>query len=190
MVEGYTDSPLFPTTPGAYDRSLGGDRDIYVVKLESDGSAPVYSTFVGGTDGEYAGSTLAFAADGSLIATGGTRSLDFPTTPGVPDRILNGLEDAVVFLLDPSGAELRYGTYLGGWHWEFGYGVEASAKGVVVVGRTRSYDFPATPGGFGDTFGGGTCFAGQPCTDAFIAELELPAIFFDGFESGDTSAWN
>lgn len=190
VVEGYTNSGSFPTTPGAYDRVLGGDRDIYVVMLEADGSAPIFSTFVGGSDGEYSGSTLAIAADGSVIATGGSRSSDFPTTPGCPDPTLNGLEDAVVFLLDPSGSALRYGTYLGGWHWEFGYGVAASARGAVVVGRTRSYDFPVTSGDFGDTFGGGTCLAGQPCTDAFIAEIEFPVIFTDGFESGDSSAWN
>lgn len=190
VVEGNTNSGLFPTTPGAYDLVLGGDRDIYVVMLEADGSTPVFSTFVGGSDGEYSGSTLAFATDGSVIATGGTRSSNFPTTPGCPDQTLNGLEDAVVFLLDSSGATLRFGTYLGGWHWDFGYGVEASARGAVVVGRTRSHDFPATAGDFGDTFGGGTCLAGQPCTDAFVAELEISEIFIDGFESGDTSAWD
>lgn len=190
VVEGYTNSGSFPTTPGAYDRDLGGDRDIYVVMLEADGSAPVFSTFVGGSDGEYSGSTLAIATDGSVIATGGSRSFDFPTTPGCPDQTLNGLEDAVIFMLDPSGAELRYGTYLGGWHWDFGFGVAASARGAVVIGRTRSYDFPATPGDFGDAFGGGTCLAGQPCTDAFIAEVEFSVIFSDGFESNDTSAWN
>lgn len=190
VVEGYTKSESFPTTPDAYDRILGGDRDIYVVMLEADGSAPIFSTFVGGSDGEYSGSTLAIATDGSIIATGGSRSSDFPTTPGCPDQTLNGLEDAVVFLLDPSGSALRFGTYLGGWHWEFGYGVAASARGAVVVGRTRSYDFPVTTGDFGDTFGGGTCLAGQPCTDAFIAEIEFSVIFTDGFESGNTSAWN
>lgn len=190
VVEGYTKSESFPTTPGAYDRDLGGDRDMYVVMLEADGSAPIFSTFVGGSDGEYSGSTLAIASDGGVIATGGSRSFNFPTTQGCPDQTLNGLEDAVIFVLDPSGTTLRYGTYLGGWHWEFGYGVAATAKGAVVVGRTRSNDFPVTAGDFGDAFGGGTCLGGQPCTDAFIAEVEFPVIFSDGFESNDTSAWN
>jgi hypothetical protein len=189
-VQGFTTSSSFPTTPGAYDRVLGGSRDLWVVKLAGDGSGPLYSTLVGGSDGEYSGSTLAFAGDGSLIATGGTRSTDFPTTPGCPDHSLNGLEDAVVFVLDPDGSELRYSTYLGGWHWDFGYGVSATPRGAVVVGRTRSYDFPASTGSFGDTFGGGACLAGQPCSDAFLGEVELPIIFGDGFDDGDISAWS
>jgi hypothetical protein len=38
----------FPTTPGAFDTTFDGFSDIFVTKLNATGSAPVYSTFLGG----------------------------------------------------------------------------------------------------------------------------------------------
>ena len=47
-VVGYTSSSNFPTTPGAFDRTLNGSES-FVTKLNRRGSALGYSTFLGGT---------------------------------------------------------------------------------------------------------------------------------------------
>jgi hypothetical protein len=47
-IAGMTDSPDFPTSPGAYDTTHNGNHDVFVTSLNPDGSALVYSTFVGG----------------------------------------------------------------------------------------------------------------------------------------------
>ena len=49
---GFTYSPSFPTTPGAYDESHNGGttdfNDAFVTRLDATGSTLLYSTFLGG----------------------------------------------------------------------------------------------------------------------------------------------
>src|SRR5215208_1915964 len=77
-VTGVTDSPDYPPTPGAFDRTFNGSEDAFVTKLNVSGSALAYSTFLG--DGDI-GFGIA-VRDGRAYVTGATRSSDFPTTPG------------------------------------------------------------------------------------------------------------
>jgi hypothetical protein len=48
LVTGLMLSSDFPTTPGAYSEELAGDWDIFVTKIEADGTALVWSTYIGG----------------------------------------------------------------------------------------------------------------------------------------------
>ena len=74
----------FPTTPGAFQRSLGGFGDAFIVKINPGlfgRDALVYSTLLGGQDFEVAHS-IAIDAAGNVYVTGSTDSdLDFPVTP-------------------------------------------------------------------------------------------------------------
>jgi hypothetical protein len=158
VVTGQTDSPNFPTTPGAFDRTLDRryenipTRDAFVTRLSADGSALVYSTFLGGGDND-AGADVALGADGSAYVVGRTHSLEFPTTPGAFDRGFNSDDDSDdVFLvkLAPNGASLAYGTFLGGYLDEDASSVAVSPAGEAVVGGSTisTADFPLTPGAF------------------------------------------
>jgi hypothetical protein len=50
VFAGLTTSADFPTTPGAFQSSGGGaDTDAFIAKLKADGSALIFSTFVGGS---------------------------------------------------------------------------------------------------------------------------------------------
>ena len=51
-VTGFTQSPNFPTTAGAFDRTgaASNNLDVFVTKLNPAGTALVYSTFIGGTN--------------------------------------------------------------------------------------------------------------------------------------------
>ena len=49
-VTGYTQSPNFPVTPGAFQVTNGGVADIFVTKVNAMGTALVYSTYLGGMD--------------------------------------------------------------------------------------------------------------------------------------------
>ena len=118
-VTGDTGSTNYPTTAGAFDTSFnGGDfgaSDAFVTKLNAAGSALVYSTFLGGTDFEV-GADIAVDGMGRAYVTGGTRSADYPTTPGAFDTSFNGAfrDDAFVTKLNASGSGLDYSTFLGG----------------------------------------------------------------------------
>jgi hypothetical protein len=163
-VTGETVSADFPTTAGAFDTTLNGDFDAFVTKLNPAGSALVYSTYLGGTSGDF-GKGIAVDAAGSAYVNGEARSANFPTTAGAFDTTFNGgPRDAFVSKLDPAGAALLYSTYLGGTGSDDGRGVAVDAAGsAYVTGNTNSADFPTTAGAFDTTFNFGT--------DAFVAKL-------------------
>jgi len=163
-VTGGTSSADFPTTRGAFDRTLGGDSDAFVTKLNASGSAPVYSTYLGGSSAD-AGNGIAVDTRGRAYVTGSTQSADFPTTPGAFDRTFNGgFNDAFVTKLNASGSSLIYSTFLGGTGSDDGLGIAVRDDNAYVTAPTSSADFPTTRGAFDRTFNGGR-------SDAFVTKL-------------------
>lgn len=123
-VVGYTQSPDFPVTPGAFDRTgaASNSLDAFVAKLNPTGTALVYATFRGGSKFDW-GRSIAVDAAGNAYITGQTTSPDFPVTGKAFQRNLAQLNcprcgidnyDAFVAKLNPSGSALVYSTYLGG----------------------------------------------------------------------------
>ena len=147
----------FPTTPGAFQRSLGGFGDAFIVKIDprlSGRASLIYSTLLGGLDFEVAHS-IAVDAQDNVYVTGSTDSgLDFPTTPGAFQKYGGGgncgtwdrprdCQDAFLTKLNPSGSTLMYSTYLGGLGNDFGNGIAVDAEGFAyVVGQAFAHDFP------------------------------------------------
>ena len=158
-VTGITISDDFPTTLGAFDTTKNANApetnhwDAFVTKLNPDGSALVYSTFLGGNN-DQSGRGIAVDSLGNAYVTGPTFSSDFPTTPGAFDTTLDGGGDAFVTKLNPDGSALVYSTFLGGnsgmgFLDEIGHGIAIDSAGnAYVIGITRSSDFPTTPGAF------------------------------------------
>ena len=166
-VIGFTESSDFPTTAGAYDRTLGGARDAFVAELDATGSALIFSTLLGGSAAERALS-LAVDSSGNSYITGDTYSNDFPATAGAYDTTYNGgTNDVFVAKLNPTGTGLVYATYLGGTGSD-GYTASAIAidatGAAYVTGDTASADFPTLAGAYQRNFGGGTY-------DAFVTKL-------------------
>ncbi len=162
-IAGWTDSSDFPTTPGVFQTSRKGYNDAFVSKINADGSALVYSTFLGGT---YTDAGYAIAVDyfGNAYVTGRTESADFPITPKAFQTSRNGVQDAFVSKLSPDGSSLVYSTFLGGSYNDYGYGIAVDCSGnTYITGSTDSGDFPTTPGAFQ------TSLKGE--TDAFVSKL-------------------
>ena len=67
-VAGTTQSPNFPTTTGAFDRTGAAQNfaDVFVTKLNPAGTALVYSTFVGGSNMEF-GQGMALDGSGNVV---------------------------------------------------------------------------------------------------------------------------
>jgi hypothetical protein len=167
-VTGYTTSTNFPTTPGAFQATLGGGRDAFVTKFNPTGSAPlVYSTYLGG-NGDDQGYGIAVDASGSAYVTGYTFSTDFPTTPGAfQSTFPGGGINVFVTKLDPTGSAPLYSTYLGGSGDDTGRGIAVDSSGnAYVTGITTSTNFPTTPGAF-QTTKSGCSF----CTNVFVMKL-------------------
>jgi hypothetical protein len=95
-VTGSTSSTNFPTTAGAPQPTYaGGDADAFVTRLNATGSGLVYSTYLGGSDGDL-GIGIAVDGAGSAYVTGRTGSTNFPTTAGAAQTTLAGDPDAFV----------------------------------------------------------------------------------------------
>jgi hypothetical protein len=172
-VTGSTVSSNFPITAGGFQTTYGGgDSDAFVSKLNTAGSALVYSTYLGG-NGRYGdvGRGIAVDASGSAYVTG-SAAQNFPTTPGAfqPTYSLGRgcsplCPHAFVTKLNASGSGLVYSTYLQGTDdFDPGSGIAVDASGdAYVTGSTLSLDFPTTSGAFQTTLGGGV--------DAYVTKL-------------------
>ncbi|MGH9153491.1 MAG: SBBP repeat-containing protein [Acidimicrobiales bacterium] len=174
-VAGFTASSDLPATPGALSTAAPGGTDGFLAKLEANGSALAYATYLGGT-GFDAAAGIAVDDDGAAYLAGRTASTDFPVAPaaGALQAAYGGRTDAFVAKLSPPGSALEYATYLGGSDSDTANGIAlwsdpSGATHAVVTGDTRSADFPlASP--VQDHYGG----AGHPSVpggDAFVSEL-------------------
>ena len=139
-------------------------RDAFVAKLERDGSALVYSTFLGGSEDERAWA-LAVDRAGRAYVTGWTRSDDFPVTPdAVATTPVSADSDVFVTKLRPDGSAAAYSTFIGGTSIDAAFGIAVQPNGLAyITGTTHSADFPTTPGSFDSTLG---------IADAFVIKLD------------------
>ncbi|MBN1826386.1 MAG: SBBP repeat-containing protein [Candidatus Eisenbacteria bacterium] len=170
----------FPTTAGSFQESTGVATDASVTKLSADGSALVFSTYLGG-DNFDAAREVALASDGSIAIVGKTNSTDFPTKSAYCDTFSGGLAnwgDVFVTRLGADGDSLVFSTYLGGPGGEYGRGLTVDDEGNVFVIGQAGAGFPTTAGAFDTTSNGES--------DAFLSKLSadglqlLASTFFGG----------
>ncbi len=185
-----TNSDDYPTTPGAYEETMndaasGIAGDISISKLGPRGATLIFSTFLGGSAGEYTGlandgsgicgpdgSLIALGQDGSATLCGITYSEDFPTTSGALFNTLQGASDAFVVTISSDGSRLLYGTYFGGNAQDAAHALALDADGAVYIGgetfsAAGDNRFPTTPDAFQRSF--------AALDDLFIAKIDMAA---------------
>ncbi len=165
-IAGETLSSDFPTTPGAFSRTYHGKSDGFVTKLNSDGNALLFSTYIGGAENDTWPTVAVDTADNVYVA-GITKSVDFPVTPGAFDVSYNsGGSDAFAMKLNSTGMALIYSTFLGGNDADFAYSIAVdTAMNAYVTGGAWSVDFPTTPSAF-DRLQSGSC-------DVFVTKISV-----------------
>ena len=146
FVTGQTKAPDFPTTPSAYQRSLRGNTDAFVTGFDPQGRSLIYSSYLGGSVFDNAGTGIALDGDGNAYVAGQTWSPDFPTTMGAFQTSCgSGFTHVCAFVtaFDPVGATLIYSTFLGGNDATIATGLALNpSHEAFVVGTTRATDFP------------------------------------------------
>jgi IPT/TIG domain/Beta-propeller repeat len=114
---------------------------------------------------------VAVDAAGNIYLTGSVFSSCLPTTPGAVQPSLasdscGACSDVFIAKLDPTGTTLIYSTFLGGSDSDDAVGIAVDTSGnAYVTGRTRSNNFPVTPGAFQ------TALNISGLVDAFVAKL-------------------
>lgn len=174
----------YPTI-GAFDATFGGGSgygaDVSISKFNSNGTALIYSTYLGGSETEAPHSMVTNAA-GELFVFGTTGSSNFPTTPGAYDASFGGGSaltyswlsypvgcDMFVVKFNAAGNNLIGSTFVGSTGNDgansatglaYNYGdlfrgeiVLDNAGNCLISSTTNSLNFPVTNG---TTLGGGT----------------------------------
>jgi len=183
-ITGYTSSADFPIVGGIQGVFGGGSCDtevntapcfdVFISKLNPQGTGLIYSTYLGGT-GDDEGARIAVDSSGQAYVAGFTDSLDFPTAGPLQGSIGGGTcgttaypdpcYDAFVAKLSASGSSLVYSTYLGGTGDDFASSIAADSNGNAYVGGlTSATNFPVTYGAFQTSYGGGPF-------DGFVAKI-------------------
>ncbi|MGB7923166.1 MAG: hypothetical protein WCF57_07975 [Pyrinomonadaceae bacterium] len=186
LVGGLTYSTVsavkFPTTPGTI-RPSSESVDGFVMKFQfpaSGGGSLVWSTLFGGFLYEEV-SDLAVDGNGNVVIAGQTQSFDLPTTAGAYDRsvaIYSGLffDDAYVARLSSDGAQVLYGSYLGGrfddWNVKMAL---VGPNSAVLSGWTQSNDYPVTPGAHDPLLNNNGVGGVSAPPDGFLARLTIQA---------------
>ena len=170
IIAGRTTSGNFPAT---YARNgQGGGWDIFLSKLNFDGTKLLGSLVIGGTGddglnirakydppygtesirrnyGDDARSEVVLDSSGNIYLVSCTQSTDFPTT--IPFQAQSGStntagrkQDAVVMKFTNNLGGILFSTYLGGSGDDAAYVIAISpvTKNIYVAGSTTSTDFP------------------------------------------------
>jgi CSLREA domain-containing protein len=165
-VAGYTDSNPFPTVSGSYDESIYGPSDAFISKLNSTGTALLYSTYLGGI-GYDAVFSIAVDSSGAAYLTGRTDSATgFPTANALQSTYGGGAYDATVTKLNATGNAIVYSTYLGGSFADQGDSIAVDSSGnAYITGHTGSDNFPTVGSIQGSRGGGNDVFAAKLSAD-------------------------
>lgn len=152
-VAGCTMSYDFPTTDGAFQTVHAGSWDVFVCKLDADGTRFEYSTLLGGSrkdNPSYLPDVAMHVDDaGAAYVAGSTESDDFPTTNGAFQNARVGGEDAYLAKIHPLGGSLEYSTFIGGSGNEYCFDLAVSSGGeAYFCGQTSSLDLPTTTGSY------------------------------------------
>ena len=169
IIYGDTNSLDFPTSPGAPQTTRGNpnalqfDQDAFLTRINADGTAFVFSTYLGGSGFEETGdptqehTLLEVDAAGTAWIAGTTESADFPASAGAFDATFGGgLNDGFVAHIDTSAGSILYSTYIGGAGDDMVMSLDTDSAGNAYVAiETTSGDFPTTPGSADTTYAGG-----------------------------------
>ena len=133
--------------------------DAFVTKLKPDGTAFVYSTYLGGTNTD-TGQAITVDSAGSAYVTGSTSSANFPLSATV-QSLYGGNSDAFITKVNPVGDNLTYSTYLGGIGQDHATGIAIDANHNAYITGSTTGSFPLS-NAMQSTYGGGTSDAFRP----------------------------
>lgn len=174
-VVGSSESPDFPVTENAYDRSLNGvveanTADVIVLKMSSDLSTLLNSTYLGGINDDNPRQII-LDSENQVYIVGRSRSIDFPMagTPYDDELIWNNRFKVFLAKMTDDLSTLLASTYLGGNGMDDSDAMVLDQQGnIFVVGNTFSEDFPIV-GAAIDSFFDNT-FSSR--TDGFVAKFD------------------
>jgi len=148
-----TDSKDLPVSDNAYQKSIKGENDHYIIKFSND-CKYIASSYLGGSGSDHW--TRLAVHNNSLYLFGKTKSLDYPTTKRAVQKEYDNsappdstniyiVGDITITALSLNLDKVLYSTYLGGSSMDY---IKSCAFGldgeIMLVGQTFSDNFPTT----------------------------------------------
>ncbi len=141
-ITGETRSLDFPTE-NAVQNTIGGDGDVFITQLNSDGSDLIFSTYYGGVDGDI-GNGIAVDDIGNIYVAGNSGSQiiggdavvppvgEFPTINALQNTFGGGESDGILIKIN-SDHDLEYATYLGTENFDSIESIDIDAGGNSYI---------------------------------------------------------
>lgn len=181
-TKGRTTSSDFPVTSGVFQTTYGGNSDGVVIKLNSNGTSLLYSTYIGGPGRDWCRG-INIDTLGNAYVTGRVYATGFPTVAGSYDTTYNGGLDVFVSKLNSDASKLVYSTYLGESDNDWAGPIVVDPYGCAVVAGGVHGDFPTTANAFQRNHRGGIF-------DCFVTKLNAAGsnLLFSTYIGG--SGWD
>ncbi len=162
-VAGITNSADF-NTRNPFQTTLNGQaNDAFITKLNAQGTALIYSSYLGGGGIDQA-FALAIDTGGNAYVAGSTASSDFPVQAAL-QPLNRGGADAFIAKVNAAGTGLVYATFLGGSSLDEAYAVAVDNAGnAYLAGGTASTDF---------NLANALQATNRGATDGFIAKVNV-----------------
>jgi hypothetical protein len=161
-VTGETYSADFPLVNAFLSQNQSGTG--FVSKLNTDGTALIYSTFLGGSL-EGASNAIAVNGNGEAVVAGRTYSTDFPVVNAYQSTN-SGNSDGFLTKLSADGKSAVFSTYFGGTSNDYVQAVALDPSGnIYLAGITGSTNFPTTAGSYQPQF------ISNPWGSSFVSEF-------------------
>jgi len=167
-VAGYT-AQGFPIVNGIQP-TIVGNQDAYIAKLDPAGHTLLYSTYLGGSQANYA-SAIVIDGKGNIVVAGTSSSNDFPHAGAVPALTCEG-NNTCFFItsLTPDGSQFNYSGLIGGILGIYSSGqvplaVDAAGN-AYLSGVTDDKNFEITPGTLT------TSVPGYPYDSTFVMKVD------------------
>ncbi len=148
-----TDSKDLPVSKNAYQKSIKGDNDHYIIKFSND-CRYIASTYLGGSGSDHW--TRLAVNENNLYLFGKTKSSDYPVSPKAIQKEYDNSAppdstniyiagDITITALSFELDKVLYSTYLGGSSMDY---IRSCAFGIngelILAGQTYSENFPVT----------------------------------------------
>jgi hypothetical protein len=185
-----TDSKDLKVLNSAYQKTIKGDNDHYIIKFTND-CKYIASTYLGGSGSDHW--TRLAVHNNTLYLFGKSTSTDFPTTKKAlqkeydnsspPDTTKSWLSgDITITALSLNLDKILYSTYIGGKSLDYvqAYSFEINGK-IILTGGTYSDNFPVTENAYKKSLTGET--------DGFITIInqKLSKVYYSTFIGGDST---
>lgn len=166
VVAGTTEAMTYDVQLGRYSKTITGNRDGFLVRMDKDLRRVVSYTFFGGQGNDQVNDLVVGPGD-EVFITGETESYDLPVSSTASSRAYSQETDAFVVGFDRELSKILFCTYHGGSGQDRPVSIALDAAGnICILGNTTSPRLPTTFPATATGAGGGMSYGNN---DMFVA---------------------